>query len=305
MARIRALHFLLIVCAEATANLDFAELFYNITHQEYMRNIPPSGDPPQLQLLRVPKASSSSLSQIARRAAGCDPPGPCCKFPGDPPGTCPSPELFQCKLQSRLIGCTNHYVDYEALWNASIVSISMVREPVSRALSAFSYPGRHHNSNCTADGDVCFRQYLQDRRWSNVVTKMFTGAYAYADVPTCKRAMECPHSLELALQNLKLLAFVGVSEAWELSLLLLHRRLRHLTPELLDFYLNDRKSGAPSGPGKGRVLQFPVSSPRFSSLTVNHLAAFHRRRRHTLRAEQYGVPRVSADTLSARAARAE
>ena len=37
-----------------------------------------------MQLIRVPKASSTSLSVVARRMVGCSPPGPCCRFPGDP-----------------------------------------------------------------------------------------------------------------------------------------------------------------------------------------------------------------------------
>lgn len=46
------------------------------------------------QLLRVPKAGSSGASVIARRLGGCMPPGPCCRFPGDPPRSCPAHGLM-------------------------------------------------------------------------------------------------------------------------------------------------------------------------------------------------------------------
>ena len=47
---------------------------------------------PRMHLIRVPKASSSSLSAITRRMVGCNPPGPCCRYPGDPVGSCPAPK---------------------------------------------------------------------------------------------------------------------------------------------------------------------------------------------------------------------
>jgi hypothetical protein len=39
---------------------------------------------PKVHLIRIPKASSSSISAIARRLVGCNPPGPCCRYPGNP-----------------------------------------------------------------------------------------------------------------------------------------------------------------------------------------------------------------------------
>lgn len=189
----------------------------------------------QIHLLRVPKASSSAISAIARRAVGCSPPGPCCKYPGDPPGTCPNPHLFNCSRDNTVIGCTGHNPNYEALLNRSVPSITMVRNPISRSISAFFYPGAHHNSNCTEDINVCFLKYTQQTQWSNVLTKMLTGSYAYSDVQTCASVKQCNHSLELAQRNLRLLTFVGVSECWELSLYLLHRRLTSLTPQLQEF----------------------------------------------------------------------
>jgi len=113
-------------------------------------------------LIRVPKASSSSLSIIARRLVGCSPPGPCCKYPGDPPGSCPAKGLFNCQTDGKLIGCTHHYPNYEYLQNNKVISISMMREPVSRAVSAFFYPGIHHNSKCKASQEQCFNEYTDN-----------------------------------------------------------------------------------------------------------------------------------------------
>jgi hypothetical protein len=282
----------------------------------------------RVHLLRIPKSSSTSLSIIARRMVGCNPPGPCCKYPGDPIGSCPSKDLFACELTGKVIGCTHHYPNQESLTNPLVASISMVREPLARSISAFFYPGIHHNSACTRslytqslrteqEGKYdrlftrlqkCFAEYTADSRFQNIASKMFTGSYAYdARVRICEVDILCPgKSLQRALETLmlnsttlvsspggngkrgsledkhgkivdeasiagiKLLqtmklsniypkhahVFVGVSELWELSVLLLHTFLYKarqvvLTPLLTDFNAYDERASSEKHVAKG------------------------------------------------------
>ncbi len=190
----------------------------------------------QIHLLRVPKAGSTSLSIIARRFVGCHPPGPCCKYPGDPPGSCPHRDLFNCQLQHKVIGCTGHNADYETLLSNAIPTISIVREPISRSISGFFYPN-HHNMNCHADIPTCFEAYTRDTHYQNILVKMLTGQAAYSNIITCHLMNECNHSLELAVQNLVHLEFIGILELWELSLLVLHMKFPQLPPVKEEFLL--------------------------------------------------------------------
>ena len=62
----------------------YAEKFYEIADQMY-RNTTKFKDGKnfvltKVHLIRIPKASSTSLSVISRRIVGCDPPGPCCRY---------------------------------------------------------------------------------------------------------------------------------------------------------------------------------------------------------------------------------
>ena len=202
----------------------------------------------QIHLLRIPKASSSSLSVVARRIVGCEPPGPCCKWPGDPPGSCPAKGLFACQTEGRVIGCTHHYPNYDALRSPTVVSISIMREPWRRAISAFFYPGIHHNSKCTAGLEACFREYALSTKWRNVAVKMLTGSYAYEDRAACRHSSPvCQNSLEAALRNLHHLAFIGVAEMWELSMCLLHIKMPQLSPMLSEFKLAEKNAGGTTG----------------------------------------------------------
>lgn len=201
---------------------------------------------PQVHLVRVPKASSTSFSAITRRIVGCSPPGPCCKYPGDPVGSCPDKMLFQCQVQKKVLGCTGHTTDYIALKSQDIPSMTFLREPISRSLSAFFYPGIHHNNQCQVTSQeafhTCFQEYLHSNAWSNIAVKMFTGGYAYANVSTCSRGNECRHSLDSAIKNIQHFNFLGISELWELSILLLYATYPHISPVLEDFQLHERSS---------------------------------------------------------------
>ena len=56
----------------------YAHSFYNLSLQGHISR-GHADKVSRLHLIRVPKASSSSLSMVARRMVGCHPPGPCCK----------------------------------------------------------------------------------------------------------------------------------------------------------------------------------------------------------------------------------
>lgn len=199
----------------------------------------------QIHIIRVPKASSSSLSAVARRMAGCFPPGPCCKYPGDPKGSCPSTELFSCQLQHKVIGCTHHHPNFPTLLSRTVPSISFMREPLNRSISAFFYPGIHHNSNCKKGQDACFVEYTSSYQWKNIVTKMLNGFFSYEPVETCKETKTCKISLEIASGSLRRLDFMGIAEMWELSMLVLYAKFPQFKPLLSDFYLN--KASTSSG----------------------------------------------------------
>jgi len=164
-----------------------------------------------------------------------------------PLGSCPSKLLFNCQLQGKVIGCTHHHPNYEALLDPSIYSISIMRNPFSRSISAFFYPG-HHDMQCQQRNDplYCFRKYTQSPQYSNVVVKLLTGGFAYSPVPTCSNSQVCRHSLEAALKNLDRLLLMGVAEMWELSLLVLYSKLTHLSPRLDEFKLDQSSAGTHS-----------------------------------------------------------
>ena len=201
----------------------------------------------KVHLIRVPKASSSSLSAVARRAVGCSPPGPCCHFPGEPAGSCPSREMFRCQEAKKVIGCTDHFPFLWYLFEPSVPSISIMRNPFTRSLSGFFYPGIHHNSDCSADQDTCFRQYMASTKWKNVVVKMLTGDYAYSPRNTCATNTTCHNSLQLAAENLNKLTFMGIAEMWELSLLVLHRKIPTLAPMLSEFAMGQEQNTVAKG----------------------------------------------------------
>jgi hypothetical protein len=231
-------------------NTSYADEFFSLAYSNYntsKNRFKNSTDYKlnRLQIIRIPKASSTALSIVARRMVGCLPPGPCCKFPGEPPGTCPNELLADCIKEKKVIGCIGHSVDVNFFYNKSIPTISVMREPTSRALSAFFYPGMHHNSECTKDRLECFKLYLTDRRFKNIVVKMLTGEFAYdKKVVTCRSASVCKHSLEKAKENLQFMNFFGGTEMWELSLLLLHYKFKRLIPVYDEFAVSEDVSSA-------------------------------------------------------------
>lgn len=81
-------------------------------------------------------------------------------------------------------------------------------------------------SNCKRGNHLCFLEYTSSPRWKNIAIKLFTGGPAYSMGATCRFKNECRHSLEGSIKNMELFTFIGVSELWELSILLLYRKVK-------------------------------------------------------------------------------
>lgn len=171
--------------SSSSSSTFYATEFYNIAKRS-RASVAKSISLPKIHLIRIPKAYSSAMSAVARRFVGCKPPGPCCRYPGDPAGSCPSKRLSACGLNNKkVIGCADHYPNLDYLYNKDIISIAMMREPLNRSLSAFFYPGIHHNSDCKLSIGECFEEYCRSSKWRNIAVKMLSGAMPYAAEETC------------------------------------------------------------------------------------------------------------------------
>lgn len=265
-------------------SVDSAQIFYELALQAN----PSQGysSAKVLHLVRIPKASSTPLSTVSRHIAGCFPAGPCCKYPGTPRGTCPltEPPLIKCEELGKVIGCTHHFPNYKYLLDPSIISITVMREPLSRAISAFFYPGIHHNSRCTANafGEArlhkCFLEYTAALNWQNIAVKLFSGEYAYRDVRTCNKSSECTNSLELALSNLPRFSFAGISEVWPLSLLVMHIKVPTARPLLAHFQSMEIANKGAAGKYKSNDVRASRvnTDDRYLAFRVNATSRYQR-----------------------------
>lgn len=135
-------------------------------------------NPKSVNSIRVPKAGSSHLSVIARALAGCAPDGmPCCNYPGNPKGSCPTKGLL-CPF---VRGCVDHRPKYQGF--ETVPMITALRRPDERLVSAFFYYPPHCPKNLTDHSFDTFAgdDYLANPQYRNVMVKMFSvkGDYAY------------------------------------------------------------------------------------------------------------------------------
>ncbi|CAM9422857.1 unnamed protein product [Ectocarpus fasciculatus] len=193
-----------------------------------------------LQLVRVPKAGSSEASVIARRLGGCVPRGPCCRFPGNPPGSCLRKDL----LCPAVKGCTAHRMDSTKatmLEDPSVFSMTNFRGVVDRMVSGFFY-GYGHSPPCFWRNDVdyesCFEEMTNNPKFQNIVARMVSGHDAYeGDIKLCMEKDHggggeavCAEDLESVIRGACNLNFVTMCETWESSVLLLFETVPWLGP---------------------------------------------------------------------------
>ncbi|CAN0076881.1 unnamed protein product [Scytosiphon promiscuus] len=150
-----------------------------------------------VQIARVPQAGGRHLSAVARKLVGCSARSastpvvagaPGCRFPGDPPLGCPGDSLCP-----KVVGFTDHVVNTTVLADGTIFSLSQLRAPVERLVSAFSYGNEPHCPPCARrieqtkqDVQECFTTMAEAQGFRNVVGRAYTGHDAYAaDVSVC------------------------------------------------------------------------------------------------------------------------
>ncbi|CAM9825383.1 unnamed protein product [Ascophyllum nodosum] len=198
-----------------------------------------------LQLVRIPKAASTEASVVARRLAGCNPRGPCCKYPGSPRGSCPAHDLY-CP---QVTGCIAHNmrdVEKEDLLSPDVFSMANVRDVTDRIISGFFYSAPHSPRCARAkhvDYDSCFQEMIDRPEFQNVASKMLCGYNAYdGSMRVCSKRedfsatfpafphVRCMEDMASVIRGACHLNFVTICEAWGSSLLLLFETLPWLGP---------------------------------------------------------------------------
>jgi hypothetical protein len=137
-----------------------------------------------LNLIRVPKAGSSALSITARALVGCAPDGyPCCGGTGKKHRlypACPRSDLWCPAIR----GCLNHDADYSKNTNHQtsayvFPTITTLRHPVARALSAFFYRPPHRPWSENHSMAFFQHDFIALPQYQNPMTKMLSGYSAY------------------------------------------------------------------------------------------------------------------------------
>jgi len=206
--------------------------FFNISNGEDRNYV--------LNLIRIPKAGSSAMSVVARALAGCLPDGfPCCKYYIGPnrdrrQWECPRRDIY-CKL---IRGCGGHQTAYPP----GVVTITSVREPTSRLLSAFFYEYPHRPRPEDDHTWTRFKiGFIHRPLYQNILTKMLNDMHPYK--PLASRYIVTPESVRMAKRRLCDIEFFGLSHDDIGSMLLMYETppFNQLLPNPVAFGLPARE----------------------------------------------------------------
>lgn len=197
--------------------------------RETKNNLSPSENSKELHFVHIPKCGGTSMTAVLRQVAcHMDPVSnkDCCTNPG----FCDWHANRRCSV---IKGCINHFPHRNLIFKANLRSITILREPYSRLLSAWFYRGHSPNSDYfqvrpefkeIKNGrrpKATFEEYLDMHEYQNIQTRMLgADSFPYRNITVTDKIY---HKAVEALQKFY---FIGIQEAYDLSVELLLRKLK-------------------------------------------------------------------------------
>lgn len=182
-----------------------------------------------LHFIHIPKCGGTSMTSILRQVAcGLDSERneDCCTNPG----YCNLPAHRGC---ASILGCVSHIPLTQWIYKA-LPSITLLREPVSRLLSAWFFRGHSPNSDSfevrpwfkdIRSGKrptVTFDEYLDMPEYNNIQTRMLgANRFPYKNVTITQ------HLYDTAVNALDNMYFIGLQEVYDLSVEIMLRELNY------------------------------------------------------------------------------
>ena len=182
--------------------------------------------PVPIRLLRIPKAGSSSFSAFLRLQYNCT-------SDQHPPGDCTRKNAKACPAVD---GCTDHKAppDWRNSNDTVPPMVTFVRDPITRYVSAYHYPG-HHGLGTRGDMELHTRLFPEyDNTQVNYLSRNAIGTWdnraagnrareAPPDDSTLPDDAERTYRLAEAVALTEKVVFVGLVEFWNDSLRLFCR----------------------------------------------------------------------------------